>query len=317
MRFQDYIGLDRSTPSRSGLYVVNLPGVSVSLVDGLTGDERADYLEMWSDVYERACENLVEDVTVGLQDKFLVAQKLATRETSQFRNEANVATGLAGVTLQFALPKYAKVHILSIEIMAGTPYTTPPFAFNIYENDEAGSILYQGVQAVGEGRTVINIDQEFEADKIFIGYNADSFDLNQTDNKYFKTHGYVYDKLACTFPCGCGSSYYGYVRQENGGGLNVKFVIMCSVQKFVADNLPLFRNALWYYAGLELVNERLFNEKLSQYTTMTKEEMDRLEAKFTTYVDKKIKKVVDGMKIPEDDVCFICEGGGRVVTLLP
>lgn len=317
MRFQDYIGLDRSTPSRSGLYVVDLPGVSVSLVESLTGDEQADYLEMWDRVYGRACENFVEDIATAMQDKFLVEEKLATRETSQFQEDANDNTGLAGVTLRFNLPKYAKIHILSVEIMSGVPHTTPPFAFNIYENDENGRILYEGLKAIPAGRSVINVDQDFEADQLFIGYNPQSFDLNQTENKYFKSNGYIYDKLACTFPCGCGSDHAGYVRQVNGGGLNVKFVVQCAIEKFVADNLPVFKNSLWYYCGLELVNERLFNERLSQYTTMDEETMARLETKFTSYVDKKIKKVVSGLRIPEGSPCFICEGGGRVVNLLP
>lgn len=317
MGFQGYITLDKSTPSRSGKYAVNLPGVSLSLVESLTGDEQEDYLEMWDQIYERACDNMVQDVTTSMQKKFRVEAKLATRESSQFTDEWNDGTGLAGLTLRFNLPKYAQIHIISVEVQAEAPHTTPPFAFNIYQKDASGKILHNGIEAIGAGTTVIDVDKDFEVDQLFIAYNKASFSLSATENKHFKSSGYLYDKLACTFPCGCGSEYSGYVRQENGGGLNVKFVVKCSVRKFVLENLPLFQNVLLQSIGKSIVEERLYNDRLSRFTTMTTADMDRLEEKFTADFDKQLSNVVDGLRVPEDNICFICEGAGRVETNLP
>lgn len=116
MCFTNYIPInsDQST-SRSGLYAVDLPGIDMDLLDGIarTGDEGED---IYATIYGRAQRNLISDVSKNIQDRFFMDLKLITRETSEFQYDEAYNTGsdLAGVTLEFNLPKYAKLHIISI-----------------------------------------------------------------------------------------------------------------------------------------------------------------------------------------------------------
>lgn len=316
MGAENYIGLDRTTPSRSGLYAVDLPGVSLSLIQELTSDEEADYLEVWDKIYNRAWLNLSSDVQEALQDKFLVNEKLASRETSQFLDELNEEYEDAGIELEFDLPRYARIHIISIEVFSEAAYQSPGFQFTIRNKDADGEELYAGTASLDQGRTVIPVDKDFQVCELFISYDAGLYDLKKTENKYFRSHGYHWDKLACTFPC-CGDGRNGRATQVNGGGLNVKFDVVCSVEAFISDNINLFARAFLYKLGVEIMAERTYTEVVSRYSSMTTETIERNTSYFATEYSKRLKNVVNGLRIPESERCFVCADPIIYQTMTP
>lgn len=317
MCFNDYITIDRSTPSRSGLYASDLPGVSISLLEQLTDDEQADYLELWEKIYTRSIEGLISDFTDKMLDKFHVDLKLVTRETSQFKDDVNSGSQKAGIYFRYELPKYAKLHIISVQVFSEEAYSSPEALIQIYEKDENGELLYSKSAELEAGRNTIDIDQDFEVDEIFVAYDPAVYSFRKTENKYFNSNRfYTYDKLACTFPC-VGNEYQGYVRQVNGGGVNVKFVVQCSIRKFICENINIFKNALWWKIGVELMIERIMTDTLSRFTTLTKENADAKLAYYNGEYDKKITSVNNGLRIPEDDMCFVCKSPLTTVTFLP
>jgi len=62
MCFDGFITLDRDTPSESGLYVTDLPGVTVAQLDGITKDEQSDTEELFENIYRNAQINLKIDI---------------------------------------------------------------------------------------------------------------------------------------------------------------------------------------------------------------------------------------------------------------
>lgn len=316
MCFEDYITIDRSSPSRSGLYASDLPGVSISLLEELTGDELTDYLATWERIYTRAVEGLVSDVTDKMMDRFHVDLKLVTRETSQFKDDFNSGSQKAGIYFRFDLPKYAKLHIISVQVFSEEHYTSPQGLIQFYEKDANGELLHEVTAEIEEGRNTINVDYDFEVDEIFVAYNPEVYSFRKTENKYFESRNFIYDKLECTFPC-YGNQYTGYLRQVNGGGVNVKFVVQCSINKFVCENINIFKNAFWWKIGVELMIERIMTETLSRFTTLTKDNADAKLAYYNTEYEKKLTSINSGLKIPEDDICFTCKSPLTTVTFLP
>lgn len=300
MCFTDYITIDSGTPSRSGKYAVTLPGVSLSMLSALTTDEQADYEEFFGIIYDRAKSNLVSDVQEKLQNKFFVDAKLITRETSEFKESLNSNTGLAGVSIEFDLPKYARVHIISIGVDSDAVYDSPELELQFFEDDADGDLLHTVSDSLAVGRNTINVDRDFEVDKIFIAYDPESFDLYQT-----KHRDYRYENT-------CGT-----VKHVNGGGLNVKYVISCSIEKFVCENLNLFAQAFWYKIGQELVIERRFGEELSKFTTMTIERAEELSEFYQAQYSQALGNAIDSHKIYEDPTCFNCKSSVYSITSLP
>ena len=314
MCWSNYITPSIDTPSRSGLYANGLPGVTLNLLDELTKDEQADFEEFWDYIYNLAKINFINDIQSRLSDKFHVDLKLVSRETSKFNNE-NTNSGLAGVTLEYSLPKYAKLQILSIGVDSLIEYASPEFTYTIYEDDANGRVLLTDTAALEDGRNTIDVYQDFEADKIFIAYNADDYRLKSTENKYYANCSY-FDKLSCTFPCYT-SGYSASVTQVNGGGLNVKFVVHCSIEKFICENINLFKNAFWYRIGVDLMRERLLSDRFNRFTTLTTARAEQLLELYDTEYIKHADNSVKNLRIQEDDICFECKSTVSATSLLP
>lgn len=315
--FDNYITLSESvTPSRSGLYATDLPGIDISMINDLARNSSEDSDDIWPIIYKRAYKNLVSDATKNLSDKFFMDLKLISRETSAFKTTLNSTTGYAGVTLEFAMPKYAKLHIVSVGVNSLASYGSPGFELKFFEDDENGEELDSVQESVGTGKTTINIDQEFEVDKLFIAYNASQYNLKQTENKFYATGYEYFDNVVCDF-CFYGGDYRGSVVQVNGGGLNVKYIVYCSGEKFICENIKLFDQALLYKIGHEITVERRLGERLNQFTIMTKERWDELEGFYKAQYEQDLMNVIKNANIPEDQVCFECKNTVRVESLLP
>lgn len=300
----DYITPSKDTPSRSGLYANQLPGVTLNLLDDLTKDEQEDFEEFWSDIYARSIVNFVGDVQSKLTDKFNVDLKLLSRETSSFKDDVNESAGIAGIKLEYTLPKYGRIHVVTIEVFSQSVVTDVDFVF--YDTNDEGRVLYTKTVDLAEGLNTINIDRDFDVDKLFIGYETAGVSLLQTKNRYFDNCYYFeFSDLSCVFPC-YGNSR-GVVSHVNGGGINVIYNVYCSINKLVEDNINLFKEAFWYRIGLELIRERIFSDRFNRFTTMTPEDAERKENAYTCECELKLSNAIRSLRLTEDPTCFVCK----------
>lgn len=313
--FTDYITISHDyRPSRSGLYASQLPGISEDLIDNLARDPADDAAAIWPIIYDRACDNLVSDISKNLQDKFHVDYKLVSRETSQYKDDENQNTGFAGVKITFTLPKYAKLHIVKIEVKSEIDYGSPGVNFKFFDTDENGDLLLDITESVNSGKSTVNVDTDFTQDSIFIAYNTAQADFKQTENKYYYGMNF-YSFVVCDY---CFSDLYtAAVEQINGGGINVFFNIRCSVSKFVCENINLFRKALLYKIGQEITNERRIGERLTRYTTMTDERAKELQEYYDAQYNEDLTNSLKSQSMNEDPICFQCKPTNYVRTDLP
>lgn len=313
--YGDYITIENSEPSKSGLYVVDLPGITVAQLDGLTKDEQADYHALFENIYKIAQINLERDLQQAIGDRFHYDQKLVSRETSATLAEVNDSGALSGVKIEFSLPKYARLTIVSIGFYSESAAISPEGQFFVYKDDANGELLSTITGQVEEGRNVIQVEEYFEEDTLFIAYDASDLTLRKTENKYYSDWTYASDKLSCSFPCYFGE--VGSVQQINGGGLNVKFIVTCSMEKFICDNLPIFKFALWYRIGVDLMKERRVSNRVDRFTALSPERAEELMNIYGEDYNKALAAATKTIKIQEDPVCFLCKRTVSVSIELP
>lgn len=310
--FDGYITLSPSIDtSRSGLYASGLPGVDEELIAALSKYTSDSTDDTWDVIYARACNNLVADVSTALNNKFFVDLKLLSRVTSQFLTGFNSNTDLAGVKITFQLPRYARIHIISASVSPEIDYPNP--GFNLYVYDKDDQLLLTKNQALIEGLNVLTIDTDFEESELFVAYDPTLFSLKSTENKRYESL-IDWNSIICEWSCWGG---WGRVEQINGGGVNVNYVVYCSVEKLVCENLNLFRTALLWRIGVELTAERRFGERLNRFSTMTIERAQELMDYYTTSYEREASNVMKALNVPEDPWCFNCKDVSYVRTSLP
>ncbi len=306
MCYSNYIGIDSTVASsESGLYITDLLGVTIRQLEDLTKEDQADYVAFFDSLKKTAWRNLRVDVQKKLGNKFLIDKKLLTRETSKFTTSLNANTGLAGVKIQVDLPKYARLQILSIGVKSDQAYTSPEAEFYVYRTDADGELLDTFTHELSEGVNTVPIYTDYEEDELFIAYDPEVLTLYGSTNRYYDDYIQFSADLSCTFPCSFGE--VGSVQQVNAGGLNVKFVVYCSIDKFLCENINLFQNAYLYRLGVDLTRERVVSDKVNRFTVLTKERADELFALYFSDYEQALSAVIDNINVKEDPICFTCK----------
>lgn len=312
--FDGYITLSPSIDtSRSGLYASGLPGVDEELIAGISKYVEDSSDDTWDTIYKRACDNLTADIASKFNDKFIVDLKLLSRVTSQYLDTFNGSTEIAGVKISFRLPRYARLHVISVSLKSEIDYPNPGFNLIFQDTDSDGELLLTKNKALTEGLNTIQVDTDFEVDSLFIGYDPTLYSLKSTENKRFDSL-LAYDPIICEWDCWGGQ---GRVEQINGGGLSVNYVVFCSIEKFVCEQLNLFRTALLWRIGVELTAERRFGERLNRFTTMTVERATELMDYYMTSYERELYNVIRAMNITEDPWCFNCKNTVYVKSETP
>jgi hypothetical protein len=319
--FDSYITINESTPSRSGLYASDLPGIDIDMLDAIARDidssPEDDANTIWPVIYKRAKNNLISDVSKNMQDKFFLDLKLISRETSQFTQTVNTGSSLAGMQLEFWLPKYARLHIISIDVYSQANYSSGA-NIKVYRDDANGEVLDTISDAINTGRNTINVDTDYEANKVFIAYNPALYSLRQTENKQFGDLFYGnFNSHICDICYYGDQGFLGSFQQINGGGLDVKYLVYCSMEKYICDNIKLFADALLYKIGYEITIERRLGERLNKFTVMTQERWDELSNFYKAQYEQNLMNTITGCDVSEDQYCFSCKSTVRVVNKIP
>lgn len=307
--YTGYIELDNLVPSRTSLYLDSLPGIDILMIDALrkSGD---DSDVTWAKLYKRAWDNLVSDVSKALQDKFYVDTKLISRETSSFQSDFN-SSGNAGLKLTFSLSRYSKIHVLSVSLWAQSSHTDAVIRF--YDTDTDGELLLTLTEDLVEGRNTLNVDYDFEVDTLYVVIDTSTYPVRKTENKFYHGVNFLSSVLCDWYWAGGSNS----VEQINNGGLNLKYNVVCSIEKFVCDNINIFKQAFLWRNGIEITQERRFTENLNEYTTMTVDRAVELENYYTTRYEVEMMNAVKSQNIKDDFVCFNCKNTVSTKTSLP
>ena len=159
---------------------------------------------------------------------------------------------------------------------------------------------------------------DFEADELFFSFSPADVSLRKTENKYYASYYSNFGLLECTFPCAWPfTEYQATITQVNGGGLNLNYQVICSIDKFACENINLFKTAFWYRIGVELMDEALLGNRLNKYVTMTTERAMERGNYFGGKYSTNLKEAIKSQNIPEDPICFRCKTVSMAKTVLP
>lgn len=331
---RDYIGLRGCPPNNpeSELYINSLPGISLASVDALANSEQATYAQVWADVQTRAIRRFTNAVNSELRKRFKLKSIRSSINIPKKVNVENITAAVAGdlrgfivdlaLSDDFTQSNLQCIYVQELWLWINT-VPADDFKVQIYEmwhedgyDDSKAFELTLDVDDLTTGWNRIPVNETFNSDKIFIGYEADdmiSSELKLSDyiaNQLCSSLSYVYG--------GCGgASITGAIANLSGDALNVSstgkntyglsamFSIQCRYDNLVCGDKNVFTTAFWYLLGVELQIERLHSTRINQWT-MDRKEAEELRDFYQVEFEKELETACMGVDIDLNDACIDC-----------
>jgi hypothetical protein len=309
----DYIGLRGCSSSipPSGLYVNDLPGISLKQIVSLTNEEEKTYLELWDMIQRRAQNRFSLDVREQMGKTYKI------KSINQGINVQGISAGTGTATNP--LNTY---YGFSMEYdTMDTGYVPSPMTYmhiqqiNFYSEISGNyaidfidinskQTLYSINTNLSIGLNLIEVNTTFNnVGRLFVGIQ-----ITQNDD-------YTSIKSPSSYWTGCcgvlvrGATFYNNVTSFGNElfGFSPIFTIGCSWDGMICQNKNIFSRALWYLLGIEVLTEVIYSTKLNQFTTVNLQKANELRTEYQVEYMKALDQICAGMNL-DCDCCLECSG---------
>jgi hypothetical protein len=328
------IGIDKKcspdTPS-SGLYLQNLPGVTVKLADVAADEETASGVDLINEKITYAKDQILQDVREYLLPHMKVNSVIESETVGYYHdNLESVAADVGyrkGIQIKIDHYPYLEFYINSIKLQSASSGATSIYIYNLTTGKLLDTIA---ITTVADVPTEVIVQKAYKTDKqklnLFI-----AIDGAATTYKSSLSYGQVTG--SCT-SCSGGyrNSYavFNNIMISSGGafiesnkrsttytsGLSVNYSINCSIENFVCNMSNLFAWPILQNTGAELMRELMFSRRLNSIIIIDKAKNEQMREEFDAEYVKSMDRILKNISIP-DDVCFKCKQRVKNVVRVP
>jgi hypothetical protein len=334
---KDYIGLidcDGAT-SLSGLYINQLPGVDLRMIDSLASEEQQNYVGVWDDVQERAMQRFRNDVISEFGKRYKIKTVHTSIDMEKTVDKDIVypidAYKYKGFTIELneANASFTGSNLQNIYIQSLKYFAKDTVAINVYFFNLETGLLELTKQVSGVANTWVNLNvfTQFNTSRLFVALDTDAVDVYSKDISritsidYSDNHGLFIDS------CGCNTVWrlrgakaetndLELVYGNDSFGISAIWSIRCSYEPIVCNNLDAFKSAWLYCLGAELMKERIYSNRLNEFTTIkidkAKDMLKLFEAMYRGGIvdevryDGELTNAVYSINLNNNDCCLEC-----------
>ena len=310
----DWIGLVNVTPSNSGRYVNDHPGLTTHHIEQITDvNERTSVSEMWSVIYNRAIRLFESDLMFRLKKYFKNYQIQATDVTAILDEDTLLSLGnkfsgwFFDITDQY---NNAKIQIESIGVYLDT---YAEFTIRIY-NANNGQIIESFPASGIEGYNEIKINRAYaiyKYSRIFIAYDTSEIQPFKLDDA--SQFGLVKNASITNTS---NVVHTDFDISADDIGMLVTYSIKCSIDNFVCQRLDLFTTAFWYKCGIESLLESKYSDRWNRYTLLDLEQTAQRLEELNLQYENAIDATLRDLQMPCDE-CFDCQKGITRKSMIP
>ena len=308
----------------SGLYVNDLPGISLKQLVNLTNEEETTYLSLWSVIQNRAAQRFSLDVREAMGKHYRMRSML---QGVNLGNQVGQQIGwpLPGESYGFTIElietsdyeyvpsPLASIHVQELRFYNGTAANNQ--VFSIYDISN-GTLLWTKTLDINSGWTTIPVNTTFHNDYAVNSWRLACSFLDQGDLPFSDSLEPPYSH---TVPGCCDVRVRGFYTNgaapidsimtytSNTFGLSGTFSIVCSWDAVICQNKTLFSRAFWYLTGIELLTETLYSTKLNLFTTVNLQRIEKLREEYQVEYMKSLEQVANGFDLA-CDCCIDCAG---------
>lgn len=310
----NFIGLrgycDDVTPV-SGLYINDLPGISLKMAASIANAEQQNFSGLWDEIYTRSLTRFEADVAIRMQ-KYFKTNLLVDQETAgYYRNDYDtVASSNAykGVAIKVYGSNATKIYINSVTLRLESVTNTSGniYIFDYNDGRTLDTISFTAANGVNE----IQINKAYFAKgqkkRIFVAYDSNIGAAISSDTTS------IYDYYRFASIRGGSITVGTTVNKDNitfGGesyGMVLNFSIGCSIEPFICSHRDLLKTVFWYLLGAEMMKERLMSDRINQFTMANREQAESIHEDFEEKYKTLMDTILDNMEPSSDNLCFTC-----------
>lgn len=300
----------------SGVFINNLPGISTDILEDISQDDEYTIQMAWEGILDRAILRFESDVNTWASKYFLNYSLSGQNITGHYDDNEAIATSNNYNGWYFDLLSYSPnlaLNINSVELYTANSVSS---SIRIY-NATTGKLLDEiQFTSVAEEINVIYIAKEYPLWKypnLFICYDENMIQTIETDDLFIGQFDFLSRRKVGT---GTAPTKANLIAADDTG-LILNYSLNCSIDNFICHRRDFFKEPFWYLLGVEFCNERIYSDRINRYTLLNQDEADKLrnqlEAAYTDKMNGKLK----GLKMTENDDCFVCNKAVNYRTLLP
>jgi hypothetical protein len=322
----NYIGLRGcgSTAPSSGLYINDLPGISIKQLVALTNEEEATYIDLWNMIQRRSEQRFSLDVREQMTKSYRIKnllQSINLGNNIQAPIVNSTSADYLGFTIEmvedvdyeYVPSPLASIHVQELRYYATEIVFNPTIdikIFDLFTNEE----LFSYTLTKQLGWNTIPVNKTFHNNyavnswSVYCCYDA----ANEGSYAPLDIPLYHSTPTCCDVRLRGGiniSNNYTYTSDTYG--LSGQFSIVCNWDSIVCQNKTIFARAYWYLLGIELITEQLYSNKLNRFTTIDLNRANELRKEYQIEYMKSLEQIAYGFKL-DCDCCLECSGAVQV-----
>lgn len=344
-------GCSQPTPP-SGLFINDLPGITLKSLDKIASEDDGNFLGVWATIQKRAAIRFRRDVVAKLAKRYrlkTITTSIDTGRKADLTSSVAPVTNFNGLIAElnqegdtFIGSNFQQIYVELVAIF--DKFGGNPLSFAVFDLDLGIELYTDSLAVSAKGWNVINVRQSFDARRVYIYYPQK---LHTTINQPFQdvknavnTNGCWH---ICSSHCGCdftvksgvqvGATDPSLVVENNDiFGLQVQISAKCELEKLICRNINCFINAWWYLCGIELMNERIFSDRLNEFTVFDRNKAQQLHDKFVIdyqgglieqpngnqiFRKGELGLAIKGINLDLADCCIECDAGVSMQESLP
>ncbi len=299
----------------SGLYINSLYGISTDILENISQDEEYDLQTSWENIVNRATLRLESDINTWASKYFLNYSVIGNNITGQYDENTALSTSNHYNGWLFDMYTYSpnlSLKFNTIELYLASSVSSTIRIYNATTGTLLDTVSFSGVAGIN----TIHIAKEYPIWKypnLFICYDQNVVNTIAVDDMFLGGYDFLSNRKVPT-----GSSVVkSNLDSSDGTGMIVNYDLTCSIDNFVCQRRDIFKESFWYLLGVEFCNERVYSDRINRYTLLNRDDATALgtdlEAKYTA----KINGVLKGLKMDQNDECFICNKAVNYRTMIP
>jgi hypothetical protein len=318
-----------TTPS-SGLYIQNLPGITLKVANAANNEETESGVKLLQDIISFSQNKILAQVRNQLQSKIQTASVLENDTIGFYKEnlksvalEAGKYKGIKARIDKFPsldlfiskiylkLSQAVTTNIYVIDLMTGTILDTLPIT--TVDNIPTAIIVNKSYPTNSQRTSLFicidsSVSNTFEAT---LSGKGDCYSCYSDgySNRFISFTGAKLDQAAQKIDSNISSN-------SGTNGLSIEYSLNCSVESFICNMAGQLAWPMLHDVGAELMRRLKYTDRLNSIVTINAKNNEDLRAEFEAEYFSSMSALLENIKMP-NDICFKCNSRVKRVSQIP